>query len=124
VLHKDVDKNVLYVGQEHDHPWLLSTTLGASQVSWVSGEAPSANCPLQAQVRYRQRPQDCEIEETASGGIEVRFREAQRAVTPGQSVVIYDGEVCLGGGIIDYSDAPPVQGTLAPEPHSRRNLLA
>lgn len=106
VVHKDPDENVLYAGQDHDHPWLLSNSLSASQLSWVAGETPVPGVRLQAQVRYRQRPQDCIITEIGPDRIEVTFEQAQRAVTPGQSVVLYAGEVCLGGGVIDCSDAP------------------
>lgn len=107
VLHKDIENNVLYVGQEHDHPWLLSRHLEASQLSWVAGQPPAAGARLQAQVRYRQAAQDCTVIEAGPNRLVLVFDHLQRAVTPGQSVVLYRGEVCLGGGIIDASDAPP-----------------
>ena len=107
VLHKDLEDNVLYAGQDHEHPWLLSHRLSASQLNWVSGQPPCSGDRLQAQVRYRQQAQDCVITHCANGRLELRFNQAQRAVTPGQSVVLYCQEVCLGGGIIDTSDAPP-----------------
>jgi len=107
VLHKDLDHNVLYVGQEHDHAWLMSTRLAASQLSWVSGIPPEAGTALSAKVRYRQADQECVVEEISTGRLVLEFKHAQRAVTPGQSVVLYSGDNCLGGGIIDWADTPP-----------------
>jgi len=107
VLHKDNDENVLYVGQGHDHAWLRSGTLLASRLSWVSGEAPAAGRRLRAKVRYRQADQACTVRECGGDWLVLDFDEPQRAVTPGQSVVLYDGEECLGGGVIDWADTPP-----------------
>ncbi len=106
VLHKDMAENVLYVGQDHDHPWLFSSALSASQASWIAGVAPQPGSRLQAQVRYRQAPQACVVEDIAADRISLKFEQPQWAVTPGQSVVLYAAEVCLGGAIIDDSDAP------------------
>jgi len=110
VLRKDLEENVLYVGQEHDHPWLLSTRVEGSQPSWISGVAPHAGRKLQAQVRYRQAPQDCMLETVDNKGFALSFARPQWAVTPGQSVVLYDSDVCLGGAIIDKSNAPSGYG--------------
>lgn len=107
VLHKDPAGNVLYAGQGHDHPWLFSGRLRASQLGWVAGKAPEAGARLSAKVRYRQSDQGCRVGEIDENGIELVFDRPQRAVTPGQSVVLYDGEVCLGGGIIDWADTIP-----------------
>lgn len=98
VARKDVERNVLYVVQGHDHPWLLSHTLRADDLSWTSGEPPDAG-PMAAKTRYRQSDAAC-VFEPADGGFALRFEQAQWAVTPGQSAVLYDGEVCLGGGVI------------------------
>ena len=106
VLHKDTDRNVLYVGQSPDHPCLLSRRVDVTHLTWVSGQAPDAGAVLQGQVRYRQAAQDCVIEKLDGDYLQVRFTNPQRAVTPGQSLVLYAGEVCLGGGIIDNCDAP------------------
>jgi tRNA-specific 2-thiouridylase len=106
VLHKDMAANVLYVGQDHDHPWLMSNRLRASQLSWASGQPPTPGSPLQAQVRYRQQEQSCVVLEVSPDHLVLEFDQAQRAVTPGQSVVLYHDTVCLGGGIIDASNAP------------------
>jgi len=114
VLRKDIAENVLYVGQDHDHPWLLSKMLSASQASWVAGTAPESGSRLQAQVRYRQPPQDCVLIESGPMAISLVFDQLQWAVTPGQSVVLYDGDVCVGGAIIDGSDAPANSATGGP----------
>jgi len=107
VLHKDMERNVLYVGQGHEHPWLYSRRLRAQQLSWVSGAAPEAGTRLTAKVRYRQEDQACEVLEPVNGELLLEFAQPQRAVTAGQSVVLYDGDCCLGGGIIDWADTPP-----------------
>lgn len=104
VVGKDVPRNILYVAQGGANADLQSTRLRASQLTWVAGEAPAATFACTAKTRYRQHDQACRVELTAAGA-EVRFEHPQRAVTPGQSVVFYDGEVCLGGGIIDTTDA-------------------
>jgi len=106
VLHKDLDNNLLYVGQGHEHPWLMSTRLEARQLAWVSGMAPEAGSLLTAKVRYRQQDQPVSIEQIDGNRMYLKFERAQRAVTPGQSVVLYDGDVCLGGGIINSMNTP------------------
>jgi tRNA-specific 2-thiouridylase len=108
VLHKDLPGNVLYVGQGHDHPWLYARRLRAARLSWVSGQAPAAGARLAAKVRYRQPDQACIVAACGAGELLLEFELPQRAVTPGQSVVLYDGENCLGGGVIDWADTPPV----------------
>ncbi len=98
VLRKDMDRNVLVVGQGHDHPWLLSTRLRADQMHWIAGSAPDGQ--ITAKTRYRQADAPCRLLEERNGVIEVEFEQPQWAVTPGQSVVFYQGEQCLGGGFI------------------------
>jgi tRNA-specific 2-thiouridylase len=103
VARKDMAANVLYAVQGHDHPWLLSQRLGADDTSWVAGQAPGTSA-LAAKTRYRQQDAGCAYAGSstpAGGAFELRFAEAQWAVTPGQSAVLYEGDVCLGGGIID-----------------------
>ena len=107
VLHKDLDNNVLYVGQGHEHPWMLSTKLEATQLAWVSGNAPEVGSLLTAKIRYRQQDQSVKIEHIDEDRLHLTFQQPQRAVTPGQSVVLYDGEICLGGGIIESMNTPP-----------------
>jgi len=108
VLHKDLDSNILYAAQGHDHPWLLSTELEAGQLAWVSGEPPAQGRSLNAKVRYRQPDQAVTIEVITNQRLRLRFDQPQRAVTPGQSVVLYDGDVCLGGGVIATMNTPPM----------------
>jgi tRNA-specific 2-thiouridylase len=114
VLHKDLGSNTLYVGQGHDHPWLFSRRLRARQLSWVSGAPPQPGCRLTAKVRYRQNDQDCVVAGCDEAELQIEFDQPQRAVTAGQSVVLYDGETCLGGGIIDWADAPPARQEFRP----------
>jgi len=101
VVDKDIERNLLYVEQGENHPALFSVALDASQLHWVAGNAPPLPRACTARVRYRQADQPCRIESLVDGTARVRFGNPQRAVTPGQSVVFYDGEVCLGGGVID-----------------------
>ena len=100
VVGKDLQNNVLIVAQGHDHPLLLRTELVAREVHWISGEAPQDMHQLSARCRHRQPLQRCAAA-IVDNRLHVQFDQAQRALTPGQSVVLYDGEVCLGGGIID-----------------------
>ena len=99
---KDIAQNTLYVVQGHDHPWLLSATLMAENASWVAGAAPapSEHSQLTAKTRYRQSDSACALSVAASDIFRLEFDAPQWAITPGQSAVLYDGEVCLGGGII------------------------
>ena len=99
VARKDMSSNTLYVVQGHDHPWLLSQSLIAQEVSWVAGEPP-ATIQLAAKTRYRQSDAACVLESGAAHTCRLDFQQAQWAVTPGQSAVLYDREVCLGGGMI------------------------
>jgi tRNA-specific 2-thiouridylase len=99
VAGKDRESNELIVVQGHDHPLLLSTTLRAEDLHWI-GEAPEPEMRYTAKTRYRQRDAACVVLNDDAGALALRFDEAQWAVTPGQSVVLYHGETCLGGGII------------------------
>ena len=106
VARKELDTNILRVVQGHDHPWLLSHRLVAGDLSWVAGHAPAPGT-LAAKTRYRQADAACRLAppaDPAGASISLHFDAAQWAVTPGQSAVLYDGDVCLGGGVID-SDA-------------------
>jgi len=105
VVGKDVAANVLYVAQGGENHWLYSQRLQSETPTWVDAAAPAAQFRCTARTRYRQADQACTVSMTDSG-LEVRFDEPQRAVTPGQSVVLYDGEVCLGGAVIAATDAP------------------
>jgi len=99
VARKDIEKNTLWVVQGHDHPWLQSLALEATDASWVAGQAP-AQGDYGSKTRYRQADAPCRLAPGANGAFQLDFRQPQWAVTPGQSAVLYDGEVCLGGGVI------------------------
>jgi tRNA-specific 2-thiouridylase len=100
VAGKDMERNILYVVQGHDHPALFQSTLIAEQLSWVSGEAPHTHWVYTAKPRYRTADQPCEVERVDGETCEINFAEPQWALTPGQSVVLYESRVCLGGGVI------------------------
>ena len=100
VAGKDMASNALIVVQGHDHPLLLKKELDAQDLSWIAGEAPDLSRPYTAKTRYRQQDAACALSMTADGLLRVSFDLPQWAITPGQSVVIYDGRICLGGGII------------------------
>ena len=100
VARKDMEHNTLWVVQGHEHPWLLCTSLSADDASWVAGEAPTQTS-LGCKTRYRQSDANCAlIDAHAEKHFALSFEQPQWAVTPGQSAVLYDGEVCLGGGVI------------------------
>jgi tRNA-specific 2-thiouridylase len=99
VAGKNLEANQLVVVQGHDHPLLLSLTLAAADLSWV-GEPPRAGGRYSAKTRYRQQDAACTVEVIEGNRLVLRFDEDQWAVTPGQSVVVYEGENCLGGGVI------------------------
>jgi tRNA-specific 2-thiouridylase len=99
VAKKDIQTNTLYIVQGHDHPWLLNPLLSASQISWTSGFAPALGS-YTAKTRYRQVDAPCQLSALTKDLFTLNFDEAQWAVTPGQSAVIYSGDRCLGGGII------------------------
>ncbi|AEG91269.1 tRNA 2-thiouridine(34) synthase MnmA [Ramlibacter tataouinensis] len=98
VARKDIARNTLWVVQGHDHPWLLSSALEADDLSWIAGEPPAAG-RYGSKTRYRQADAPCVLEHP-DGRLRLAFPDPQWAVTPGQSAVLYDGEVCLGGGVI------------------------
>ncbi|GAB4254832.1 MAG: tRNA 2-thiouridine(34) synthase MnmA [Methylomicrobium sp.] len=102
VLDKDLDNNRLIVGQGHDHPLMMHNCLEAGQLDWCGNTPLTETLRCAAKTRYRQPDQNCIVEPLDGGTrVRVRFDDAQRAITPGQSVVFYDGEICLGGGIIE-----------------------
>lgn len=102
VLDKDLDNNVLIVGQGHEHPLMMHNMLEAGQLDWCGNTGLTETLRCAAKTRYRQPDQDCIVEPLAGRNrVRVRFDQPQRAITPGQSVVFYDGEICLGGGIIE-----------------------
>ncbi|GAP66999.1 tRNA-specific 2-thiouridylase MnmA [Mizugakiibacter sediminis] len=105
VVGKDVAANVLYVAQGDGNRWLRSSRLRAGELSWTAGMPPAAELRCTARTRYRQPDQACVVQ-IDGDRCEVRFDAPQYAVAPGQSVVFYAGEECLGGGVIEATDAP------------------
>ncbi|MBK6631024.1 MAG: tRNA 2-thiouridine(34) synthase MnmA [Betaproteobacteria bacterium] len=101
VAGKDMEKNILYVVQGHEHPALLADRLKAIDLTWVNGRLPHTHWVYTAKTRYRQPDAPCEVETVSAERCEVIFAQPQWAVTPGQSVVLYDSKVCLGGGVIE-----------------------
>lgn len=100
IVDKDLSRNVLIVAQGNQHPHLFTSTLYVEQLQWIAGSPPQLPLRCHAKIRYRQADQACTVSVT-DGGIQVDFDQPQRAAAPGQSVVFYQDELCLGGGIID-----------------------
>jgi tRNA-uridine 2-sulfurtransferase len=100
VAAKDMARNVLYVVQGHDHAALLGDRLTATELNWISGRDPHTHWVYTAKPRYRTADTACEIESLSQGQAEIVFAQPQWALTPGQSVVVYESVVCLGGGVI------------------------
>jgi len=100
VAGKDLAANKLFVVQGHDHPLLMKRSLAADDTSWIAGRAPLERSAHTAKTRYRQADAACTLSHVLQSEIKVDFTTPQWAVTPGQSVVLYDGETCLGGGVI------------------------
>jgi tRNA-specific 2-thiouridylase len=103
VAKKDLASNTLYVVQGHDHPWLLSREVTVMNMHWIAGEPPTGETlnQLSAKTRYRQADNDCRILSMDAQRTVFAFDTPQWAATPGQSLVLYHDEVCLGGGIIE-----------------------
>lgn len=115
VIQKDLVRNVLVVTQGTDHPLLYTNHLIAQQAHWINGlpliteplktaMAPSPSFTCTAKNRYRQADQDCRVQVLADGTLDVLFEQPQRAITPGQSVVFYQNDICLGGAVIESTD--------------------
>lgn len=102
VAYKDMHANTLYVVQGHDHPWLQARDLSAAQASWISGDLPE-NGAYTAKTRYRQKDMACSLNTMTPEAFTLHFETEQWAVTPGQSAVLYSGDICLGGGIINQA---------------------
>ena len=100
VADKNMETNSLVVVQGHDHPRLMKRSLRAQDASWISGDAPEQGSTHSAKTRYRQADSACIVTRSDEEGIALEFAQPQWAVTPGQSVVLYDGAVCLGGAVI------------------------
>ncbi|MBK1641825.1 tRNA 2-thiouridine(34) synthase MnmA, partial [Chromatium okenii] len=100
VAAKDAARNALILVQNHDHPLLMTSALVIEPVHWIGGAPPALPFSCAARLRHRQPLQNCVVE-AAEGGFRVQFSCPQRAVTPGQSVVFYFRDECLGGGVIE-----------------------
>ena len=101
VIHKNIQKNVLIVAQGNEHLGLYSNSLVASQLFWINEQVPNLPLRCSAKIRYRQSDQVCLVKNLQNGLLQVDFDEPQRAVTPGQHVVFYNDDHCLGGAIIE-----------------------
>ncbi len=116
VAEKDLTRNVLIAVQGKQHPLLYARGLVSGPIDWVAGAPPAGQFRCKAKTRYRQPDQECEVQ-VLNGNVKVVFDDAQRAVTPGQSVVFYDGDVCLGGGVIEETwrdgESVPARATAA-----------
>ena len=115
VAAKDLRANRLIAVQGHDHPALLSDRVGALDVNWISGTPPRCHWVYGAKTRYRQKDAPCTLLAASHERCLVEFAEPQWAVTPGQSVVVYESQVCLGGGIIEYGERSGNNDTLSME---------
>ncbi len=107
VSRKDLTHNVLYVVQGHDHPALLQKYVFVQDLHWIAGKRPGSQFRCRAKTRYRQADQECNVEILNGSRAFVSFQREQRAVTPGQSIVFYDGNTCLGGGVIERTATEP-----------------
>jgi tRNA-specific 2-thiouridylase len=105
VVGKDRSRNALVVDQDHDSPWLLAQRLRSGAADWIAGGPPASRFQALAKCRYRQADQPCSVAVGDDGCLVVDFESPQRALTPGQSLVLYAGETCLGGAVIDATDA-------------------
>jgi tRNA-specific 2-thiouridylase len=103
VAGKHLKRNVLVAVQGNDHPALFSDGLRSRQLRWIDGTGPQLPLRCMAKTRYRQEDQACLVQSSDQGGVEISFDKPQRAVTPGQSVVLYSGDRCLGGGVIEQT---------------------
>ncbi len=103
VAAKDLERNILYVVKGAHHPKLFKQEVVVKDVNWISANQPDLPLSCQAKIRYRQADQECQVDIYDDNKLIVKFNKPQRAVTPGQSLVLYQGDVCLGGGVIvDY----------------------
>jgi len=115
VVAKDRSRNALIVVQGHDDPRLYASRIEAGAMHWIAGSPPAAGKPLSAMTRYRMKPASCRIGAEAEQRCQVDFAQPQWAPTPGQYVVVYDADVCLGGAVIERSLTPAATEATHPE---------
>ena len=101
VLEKDIENNELVIGQDNNNPLLYTDQLRSDAIWWIDEAGPSFPRSCHAKTRYRQPDQPCTVRRDDNGCYRVSFETPQRAVTPGQSIVFYEGDLCLGGGVIE-----------------------
>ncbi len=101
VVAKDVDKNLVKVAQGHNNPALFSQNISSASLHWISGSPENLPYQCHAKIRYRQADQRCTLHSASKTSANFSFNEPQRAITTGQSIVLYSDDVCLGGGIIE-----------------------
>jgi tRNA-specific 2-thiouridylase len=106
VVGKDIANNILYVDQGIESHWLHSMRLISETAHWIAGQPPAQEFRCTAKTRYRQEDVECTVSLLDDGCLSVAFDQPQRAVTPGQSLVLYQAEECLGGAVIARTDAP------------------
>jgi tRNA-specific 2-thiouridylase len=108
VIAKDVQKNTITVSDVFDpaDTQVFLSEVAIREVNWISKNPPAENKRYLARIRYRQEPQSCVIKNIGDKVVKIVFDNPQKAVTPGQSLVVYDKEICLGGGVI-AGDLPP-----------------
>lgn len=106
VIGKDIERNAVLVAQGENNPLLFSSQLTATSIHWISGQEPLFPFPCKAKIRYLQQEQECLLTKNPDQTIAVSFSHPQRAITPQQSVVFYQGEICLGGGLISLAQQP------------------
>ena len=111
VAGKDLARNALVAVQGHDHPLLYRRDVRAGDLHWIAGEAPGLPARFGAKTRYRMPDAPCSVSATGDGAVDTRFDVPQWAPTPGQYLVFYDGDVCLGGGVIDVPPKKPSDET-------------
>jgi tRNA-specific 2-thiouridylase len=100
VVSKDVARNILYVVQGHNHPALHKKIVIIEDMHWVTSRPPVLPLMCNAKTRYRQADQACTLTAYSDTQARISFDQPQRAIAPGQSLVFYDGDICLGGGVI------------------------
>lgn len=120
VIDKRTDDNALVVAQDHDHPKLLAHALLCTDLHWMGHNLPTSPLTCTAKIRYRHTDHACRLIPDADGTYRVEFEEAQRAITPGQAIVFYDGTVCLGGATI----LEPLQGKRQHDEADQQTLRA